>query len=163
MDLVLYTDGSYSKSVPDITTGGMVVLYNDQLVAAQRYITKWPCMVSMNNVGGELLAAVGGLFVAAGFLQQVAPNQNHTITLMHDYKGIKDFAEGKWSAKKAGSVYYVQSINVFKKNYPNITLNFIKVKAHSGNKWNDVVDAIANGINPLECKGKMMDDFIQEK
>lgn len=165
MDLTVYTDGSYSKSVPDITTGGMVILHNDELLAAQRYISKAPRMVKMNNAGGELMAAIGGLFMAGGLLQQLAPGQNNTITIVHDYTGVKEFIESNkpWKPTKPGTLYYVQSVATFKEAYPNISIKFKKVKAHSGVKWNEVVDAIANGIDPLECKGKMMAEYVQEK
>lgn len=165
MDLKLYTDGSYSKATPDVVKGGMVILIGDELVTAQRYITKKQIMTTMNNVGGELLAATCGLFIAGGLIANTlgSDDASGVITIYHDYRGIYEFVAGPkpWVPKQEGSKFYVRSVQEFRKMYPNIKIKFVKIKSHSGDKWNNVVDTIANGIDPIECKGKMMEDYIQ--
>lgn len=162
MELQLYVDGSFTKVKPDITSGGMVLLMNDTILCAQRYKTKDRVFVDMNNIGGELLATINGITVAVEFSKQLSKEKEFIIHIFHDYNGIAKFIEGTpvWIPKKDGSKIYVHMINEFKQKYPDLKLKFTKIKAHTGNKWNDIADAIANGVTPIECKDKMLQEYI---
>ena len=165
MDISLYTDGSYKKENAGIVRGGMVTLFNGELICSQRYYSKENMFVCMNNVGGELIAAIGGLFVIANLLNESTEFKqckNLTIvTLYHDYEGVEKFITGspKWRAQKAGSLQYVAAVDVFRRTCPDVVLRFKKVQAHSGDKWNTVADKIAGGYIPDECKGCMLPEI----
>ena len=112
--------------------------------------------------GGELLAVMNGITVTTAFAKQLTLTEKCTIHIFHDYNGIARFIEGRpvWNPKKDGAKLYVNMIKQFKQQHPNIIIKFTKVKAHTGNKWNEVADAIANGVNPSECEGKMLKEYI---
>ena len=62
------------------------------------------------------------------------------LLIYYDYEGIEKWCSGEWKANKEGTIYYRQfCIEAMKK----INISFKKVKAHSGNKYNDMADKLA--------------------
>lgn len=156
--LELYVDGSYRKTEPDITYGGAVLVIDNKPVACQRYSTKNPDFVNSWNVGGELIAAIFGLGLAAGIIQ----GENAKIVINYDYQGIECLMQGtpRWKAKTPCTRQYVGVVTAFQLKYPNLRLEYHKVKAHSGNKWNEIVDQVANGIFSEELKAVQWKDHV---
>jgi len=87
----------------------------------------------MRNVAGEIEAAK----IAMAYC---ISNEIENLTLYFDYEGIEKWCMGIWKANKEGTIAY-------KKFYDSIkdTLNvkFVKVKAHSGDKYNEEADKLA--------------------
>lgn len=146
MKIDLYVDGSFTGG--NTAYGGILILNSKgEAEYVQRVCTLKPFLVSMRNVGGELAAAMIGLGLASSLLESVSKDSNvtGTIHIYFDYVGIEKFATKEWKAKKEGSLFYCSVLKGLKNKYPNINYVFHKVKAHSGNKWNEVVDKIAYG------------------
>lgn len=140
----VYTDGSYNRNIPDVTKGAVVVLVDGKPVFAQRYIIKQPELVKSWNVGGELFSAIAGIQIANEF---VRISKSRALTIYYDYKGIREFIQGTpvWKPKTDSSRLYVSLVQAFMNQNPNAHINFVKVKSHTGNKWNEVVDDLTRG------------------
>lgn len=157
--LELYVDGSYNKEEPNITKGAAVILEDNKLLICQRFITNQKKFVDMWNVGGELFSVIGGLILVKG----VIDTQNAVVVkIYHDYLGIRSFIKGEWKAKKPGAQMYVSMIHNLKQSMPNVEFEFYKVKAHTGIKWNEFADRIANGNIPPECILHLLPEYRED-
>ena len=54
--------------------------------------------------------------------------------------GIAKWCTGEWNATKEGTIAYKKFYNKAKKH---VNITFCKVKGHSGDKYNDMADALA--------------------
>ena len=63
-----------------------------------------------------------------------------SLTIYYDYEGIAKWAQGDWKAKNKRTQQYAEFMNG-KRSY--IQLSFQKVKAHSGDHYNEEVDKLA--------------------
>lgn len=131
-DLLVYVDGSYSKAKG---AGG----YGCVMVQGDRVIHRVSNSINMNdgenlwNVAGEIAGAVEGVSWAI-------KNKYKKVFLHYDYEGIRSWAEGSWAAKRNLTKEYVETIKELGKL---IEIKFVKVKAHSGNEYNDMADLLA--------------------
>jgi len=82
---------------------------------------------------------VAGELMATGHALRWCKNQQvPAIRLFYDYKGIECWATGTWKAKQP----LTQRYTAFMKEQP-VRVQFMKVKSHSGNFWNEQVDELA--------------------
>ncbi len=89
----------------------------------------------MRNVAGEIR---GGAMVAME--KALAMGGKDTLYLHYDYMGIEKWAKGEWKANKYGTQEYRDYYNSIKNK---LNVIFIKVLAHSGDKYNEEADALA--------------------
>lgn len=151
----LYVDGSFSVSDLSVVKGGMIALVDNQCFG-QHYVIRNSAFTSMRNVGGELCAAIFGL---STLMKMVPQGVSLEVTIHHDYVGIAAFVTRAWAAKSVGTITYKESMDLLQKQYAhNLKLKFNKVKAHSGNTWNEAVDTIAKG---LDLPGITMLDILE--
>ena len=138
----IYTDGSFNRLDKFRTRGAIIVLIDGVPVYAENYDVQIKAFVDMWNVGGELWAAITGLTVAGAISEP-----NSVLNIYYDYKGIRELIIGtpKWKPKKPGSLYYVKAYEDFVEKNPSVKVNFYKVKAHTGNKYNELVDDLTRG------------------
>ena len=130
-----YVDGSYDHSIK-MYAGGGVILYNDQ----EHYISESGNieeMASMRNVAGELLGAVRAIEWFHENREQIGAKK---LVIYHDYEGIAKWATGAWKAKKAGTQEYVEIVKQYSNLFP---IEFVKVAAHTGDKYNEMADELA--------------------
>ena len=67
-------------------------------------------------------------------------NKYKEVTICYDYQGIECWALGTWKRNKT----LTQKYNEFmKESMKEIKVNFLKIKGHSGNKFNDMADRLA--------------------
>jgi ribonuclease HI len=66
-----------------------------------------------------------------------AKNNCFSISIFYDYTGVEKFAVGAWRPQKPITKAYR---SYMKGRLSDVT--FVKVKGHSGNKWNDYVDEL---------------------
>jgi ribonuclease HI len=130
-DMIVYVDGSFNKRL-NLYGAGMVVLYNGKKETF-KFNGIEPDMLSMNNVAGEVLAAIKALEYANA-------NKVKKVVLYHDYEGLEKFYDGTWNAKKSGTMKYQELCNLYSKI---MQIEFVKVKAHSNDKYNDEADSLA--------------------
>lgn len=129
--LSAYIDGSFDKKNMRYSYGA-VVFYNNQKfhISGSDNDERF---VDFRNVAGEIIASTKVI--------QFALNNNiPEIAIYYDYAGIEKWATREWKRNNAltiGYSDYVKSIE------DEITIHFIKVKAHSGHQLNDEVDLLA--------------------
>lgn len=128
----LYTDGSsdYKKG---LVGSGAVLVQNDKVVAEVVKEVDKPGLIKYNNVAGEILACCYGIekCIELGYKQ---------VIVHVDYAGLISWYEGTWQAKNILSQTYIKMIRAYQ---TSIDINFIKVKAHEGNRWNEHADMLA--------------------
>ena len=88
---------------------------------------------SSRNVSGEIRGA-------AFIIQYAIKLGIKELDLYYDYRGIEEFYTGAYKASKDLSLLYQDFANKAKKQ---IKINFHKVKSHTNNKYNDMVDSLA--------------------
>ena len=128
---IAYVDGSYD-SITNAFSYGMVFFYNGkELYFSEKYVDS--DLAEMNNVAGEIKGAEAAI-------QYCLDHSISSITIYHDYEGIAKWCNGEWKAKKEGTIAYA---NYYKEASSKVYIRFVKVKGHSGNKYNEIADKLA--------------------
>lgn len=135
----IYVDGSYDKET-SIFSWGVVLI--DTKHNIEEYNGCARNSESMHrNVAGEIYGSV--------LACKLAYERGYkTLNLYYDYTGIKEWAEGSWKRNNPLTkryYEYIQSLN------GRLTINFIKVKAHTGDEYNELADTLAKKAI-IECK-----------
>lgn len=131
-----YVDGSYEHSIKRYGSG-IVILKNGEIVHKKYFGGNSPEYVTMRNVAGEIMASEYAM-------NYCIENNEKNLILYYDYKGIENWCTGEWKANKEGTIKYKDFYNKIKKK---LNVRFVKVAAHSGNKYNDIADELAkNGV-----------------
>lgn len=124
-----YTDGSFNEKYR--TTGGGGVIYHNGKEYPFIIVANEKDFSAMQNVGGEILAAIG----AIKYAEILGINSLH---IYHDYEGVGAWAKGEWKANKTATKGYVRFIND-----SDIITEFTRVNAHTGIEENEKADLIA--------------------
>ena len=126
-----YIDGSYDATTGCYSFGGVLIIENNQYEFNKKYTPD--SYSSARNVAGEIKGA--------GFIIQYAIKEGiKELNIIYDYEGIEKWYTGKWQANSAIAKAYVE----FKEKVKHkIKINFIKVKSHSNNSYNDLADKLA--------------------
>ncbi len=136
---VAYVDGSFSKKTKEFACGAVLFYHGSQVLFSQKYQDSE--MAEMHNVAGEIMGAVT---VIRYCMEKDIP----ALEIHHDYEGVAKWALGEWKANKAGTKAYAQ---ICREASKNLKLTFQKVKGHSGNKYNDMADALARKALGLDA------------
>ena len=125
--LRIFVDGSFS---PGFARSGwaFVVTEDDKEIARGSGITAFEA--ESRNIDGEVMAS----FQAMKWLDA----HDKTGVICHDYEGIARWAKGEWQAKSNIAKMYVAAAKPFLHR-----VQFEKVAAHTGVKWNELVDKLA--------------------
>ncbi len=126
---VAYVDGSYYGG--EFSCGAVLFYGGKQIEFSQKFTDK--DLASMHNVAGEIM---GALTVIDYCLKEGI----HALEIHHDYEGVAKWAQGQWKANKPGTIAYAASCQ---KAREKLDLRFVKVKGHSGDKYNDLADRLA--------------------
>lgn len=129
--IVAYVDGSFDELTGRYGYG--VVILHDNKETHLNGCGNNSELVSMRNVAGEIMGAMKAM-------QFAKQNGFESITIYHDYQGISSWAKGEWKTNKIGTIEYKKYFN---KISDYVKVDFSKVKGHSGDFYNDVVDALA--------------------
>lgn len=130
--LTAYVDGSYNTLTKEYGYGA-VLLSDDCIIAELCGKGADEEMAAMRNVAGEIQGAEAAMRYALekGYSE---------LAVYHDYEGIAKWCLGEWKTNKTGTKAY-------KKAYDSIatrvSIEFVKVKGHSGDKYNDMADTLA--------------------
>lgn len=131
VDCVAYIDGSYN--IKTNTFGyGAVIFYGDE--------KKVLYGSSSDGTGAEHRNVAGELVGVAKVILFAESRGIKNISFYYDYEGIKKWATGEWKANKEFTISYKQFMLAKMKM---ININFIKVKAHTGDKYNEEADKLA--------------------
>ena len=131
-----YVDGSYDSSSGRFSCGVVIVetdvngksettelnsAFDDEEAAQQR------------NVAGEIM----GSKIAIDWCRA---NGVKAVEIYHDYEGIGAWADRKWKANNPLTQGYRDFVEEARKS---MDITFVKVKAHAGNKYNELADKLA--------------------
>lgn len=128
----IYVDGSYSNKMKSYSYG-FVVIDNDKIIYQEKKNFYDIEGVALRNVSGELKGSEEAINYALN-------NNYKSIEICFDYEGIRSWALGLWRRNNnitKNYHYFIQNkINL-------IEINFIKVKSHSNNIYNNLADKLA--------------------
>ena len=130
--LLAYVDGSFDVSIGKYAFG-CVILTPDGEIVRESGNGDNPESLAIRNVAGEMLGAMTAV-------RWAIKNGYDTIELRYDYEGIEKWATGAWKAKNALTQKYAEYMQR-QKNH--IKISFQKVKAHSGDYYNEEADKLA--------------------
>lgn len=127
----VYVDGSFDLGSSTYSYGVVILTKDDTYELSGREVD--PEMALMRNVSGELKGAMKAM-------EWALENKIETLYLHYDYTGIERWAKGDWKTNKEGTKAYKAYFDSIKNK---LRVEFIKVKAHSGNKYNEEADKLA--------------------
>lgn len=128
-----YVDGSFNKSRQQYGSG-VVILKGEKVIAELSFGGNDPELISSYQIAGEVFACIEALKWAKA-------NQVDEIAIFYDYQGIASWAEKQWKANAPISQVYVALFDEVSKG---LKVRFVKVKGHSGDKFNDLADELAD-------------------
>jgi len=128
---VAYVDGSYHVGTKEFSCGAVLFLNGVELHFSQKFSD--PLLAEMRNVAGEIKGS-------ELILTYCAEHDISEVTIYHDYEGVAKWATGEWKANKEGTKAYRDfCIRMAQK----IRFKFVKVRGHSGDRYNDLADRLA--------------------
>jgi ribonuclease HI len=125
--LRIFVDGSFSPDYPK-SGWAFVVTEDDNELARGSGLTAFDA--ESRNIDGEVMAS----FQAMKWLEA----NDKCGVICHDYEGIARWAKGEWQAKSNIAKRYVAAAQPYLHR-----VQFEKVAAHTGVKWNELVDKLA--------------------
>jgi ribonuclease HI len=147
--VVAYVDGSVGSEIGSEYSYGVVILNgSDEYHISGKGNN--PNMVSMRNVAGEIMGAMKAM-------QYAKLNGIKEITIVHDYQGIASWAKGEWKCNLDATKAYK---DFYQKMSKHVKISFQKVKGHSGDYYNDLVDALAKRALGIKIK-KALEEHIE--
>ena len=131
-EALAYVDGSFNLSRGIYGYGG-VLLSRDGSLTPLRGHGRDDTLRAMRNVAGEIHGAMAAIEAAAAIGM-------HSITIFYDYMGIEMWANGQWKTNKEGTRAYKAFID---EKRASIDIQFQKVAANTGVRFNELVDQLA--------------------
>ena len=128
---VAYVDGSFNIET-DVFGCGVVIFCNGKEETFSESFSN-PEMATMRNVAGEIEGAMLAM-------RYCIDNNIEEIDIYYDYEGIEKWCSGAWKTNKEGTTAYKRYYDEVSKK---VRINFVKVKGHSGDKYNDMADRLA--------------------
>ena len=130
-ECIVYVDGSFNV-YEQIVGYGIVFIDKENILELNGSLEKGH-YTEQRNVAGEVYGSMEAIKLAI-------KKAKKKIYIHFDYMGIKSWAEGEWKTNIELTRNYKKFIDEKKKE---IEISFIKVKAHSNDKFNDVADKLA--------------------
>lgn len=130
-EMVAYVDGSFDKDSRYYSYGAVIFTKEGKETNSQKENDE--ALVDMRNVAGEIRGAIYAM-------EQALKKEKDILYLHYDYMGIEKWAKGEWKTNKDGTRKYKEYYNSIK---DRLKVEFQKVKAHSGDKYNEEADKLA--------------------
>jgi ribonuclease HI len=126
-----YTDGSYDSNTECYSFGCVLLIDGKEYHFKKKYENDE--YSPLRNVAGEIKGA--------GFIINHAINKGiKELHLYYDYIGIEKWYLGEWKAKSTIAIKYQEFAKEAK---TKINVIFHKVKSHTNNYYNELVDKLA--------------------
>lgn len=130
--LIAYVDGSFDAAIGKYAFG-CVILTPDGDIIKESGNGDNPESLAIRNVAGEMLGAMTAV-------RWAIKNGYDNLELRYDYEGIEKWATGVWKAKNTLTQKYAEYMQ---RQQNHIKISFRKVKAHSGDYYNEEADKLA--------------------
>ncbi len=131
LDGTAYVDGSYNASTGEFSYGVVMFHNGQELHFSQKFADEE--LATMRNVAGE----IKGAEAAMAYAYEQGMNE---LKIYHDYEGIAKWPLRQWQANKEGTIAYRA---FYDRISEKVRISFVKVKGHSGDKYNDEADRLA--------------------
>lgn len=128
---IAYVDGSYNVKNGEFSYGA-VIFYGGETMEMNRAFCDSE-LSAMRNVAGEIKGAEAAMAYCV-------ENNIEKLDLYYDYRGIECWCTGEWKTNKKGTTDYKKYYDSIKEK---LNVKFVKVKGHSGDKYNDRADELA--------------------
>ena len=131
-----YVDGSYDASTGRFSCGVVMIRTNADGSIKTRELSHAfddAEAAKQRNVAGEIMGAKTAIDFC---LRQGIPE----VEIYHDYEGVGKWADGLWKANNPLTQGYRGYVA---KARERMKITFIKVAAHTGNKYNELADSLA--------------------
>ncbi|KYH34202.1 ribonuclease H [Clostridium tepidiprofundi DSM 19306] len=129
--MIAYVDGSYDDSIRQFGSGIVILFNGEEKTFSIRGTDE--SLIDMRNVAGEIKGAEKAM-------QYAVDNNVNRLIIYYDYEGIEKWCIRAWSARKEGTKKYRDFYDEVSKK---VNIQFVKVKAHSGDKYNEEADKLA--------------------
>lgn len=130
--LLAYVDGSFDEALGKYAFGCIIITPNGETIKEFGNGDN-PESLAIRNVAGEMLGAMYAV-------KWAVKNGYDNLELHYDYEGIEKWAVGEWKAKNTLTQKYAAFM---KEQQSIIRIAFQKVKAHSGDFYNEEADRLA--------------------
>ena len=128
---VAYVDGSYNVKTKAFGFGAVIFHDGKARTFSRGYNDEE--LAEMRNVSGEIM---GAMFA----MHYCKEHGIKKLQIFYDYEGIAKWCRGEWKVNKPGTIAYRDYYNTMKEF---MDISFVKVKGHSGDKYNDMADELA--------------------
>ncbi len=129
-----YVDGSFNSTTNEYSFGCVLLMDSKESHFSKKFDDEE--YAAMRNVSGEIKGA-------AFIINHLIKLGIKEVSLFYDYEGIEKWYTGKWKTNSDATKRYVDFANTAKKS---IKVNFVKVKSHSNDKYNDLADRLAKDV-----------------
>lgn len=126
--LCAYVDGSFYNNK---IGWGLVIVQDNQILAEDGGVVNLSPEEGSRQIAGE----VQGVLEALSYAEN---NNISSITIFYDYVGLQKWACGEWKANSSIAQYYSA-----KMMQNRVRIIWKKVKAHTGNRFNELADQLA--------------------
>ncbi len=126
-----YVDGSFNQSTNEYSFGAVLLMDGKETHFKKKFNDEE--YASMRNVSGEIKGA-------AFIINYLIKLNVKEVSIYYDYEGIEKWYNGKWKTNSESTKRYVDFAKDANKK---IKVNFVKVKSHSNDKYNDLADRLA--------------------
>ena len=130
--LIAYVDGSFDEALGRYAYGCILIIPDGEEIRMSGSGNE-PDSLAIRNVAGEMLGAMHAV-------QWALKNGYDSLAVYYDYEGIEKWATGAWKAKNSLTQKYAEFM---KDRGKKVQIVFQKVKAHSGDYYNEQVDQLA--------------------
>ena len=134
--LTAYVDGSFDSASGRFSCGVVIVETDDagnSETAELNAAFDDAEAAQQRNVAGEIMGSKLAI-------DHCMANGIRSVEIYHDYEGIGAWADRRWKANNPLTQGYRDYVAEARKN---MDIRFVKVKAHAGNKYNELADKLA--------------------
>ena len=128
--VIAYVDGSYNQKLKVYGSGVVYITEGKEKELMRSYDDSYH---THRNVAGEVKASELAI-------SEAIKDKKDQIVIYHDYQGISSWATGEWKANNDLTKSYKKFIEDARKS---IEIDFVKVKGHSNDQYNDRADSLA--------------------
>ena len=126
----VYVDGSFDGQNASWAFA-VIDPIKDSVIFEDKGVITDPDINSGRQIGGEVQAVIEAI--------ECCKRNSLIAIIYYDYIGIEEWARCRWVANKSYTKRYQEYMMVNGQYFHR----FVKIKSHTGNKWNEYVDKLA--------------------